>query len=124
MRFLSPVGEDLPAILFAYRKENLDSKGHIGLIRSYKNEDLKPVGTLKENQIILSFAEVETDGMISLNPFPCNPRQVEIFIKNRDSKIRILWGLVHPDNGRDIIIPIPDDGGPPSQIIIKRFELV
>lgn len=124
VRFLSPVGNELPAIVFAFGKNNLDSKGHIGLIRSYKDEDLKLVGTLKENQITLSFAEVESDGIISLNPLPCNPQQVENFLKNKYSRIRILWGLVHPENGKDIIIPVPDDGGPPSQIIIKGFELL
>jgi hypothetical protein len=124
VRFLSPVGKELPAIVFAFRIGNLDSEGHIGLIRSYKNDDLKLLGMLKENQITLSFAEVETDRIISLNPLPCNPRQVLSFLKNKYSRIRILWGLVHPENGKDIIIPIPDDGGQPSQIIIKGFELL
>ncbi len=90
---------------------------------SYKNEDLKLVGTLKEKQIALSFVEVETEEIISLKPLPCNPRQIENFLKN-ERRISILWGLVHPENGKDIIIPIPDDGVPPSQIIIKGFELV
>jgi hypothetical protein len=114
----------LPAIVFAYKKNNLDSKGHIGLIRSYKNEDLKLVGTLKENMLTLSFVEIETKEIINLNPLPCNPRQVENFLKNKYNRISILWGLVHPENGKDLIIPIPDDGSPPSQIIIKGFELV
>jgi hypothetical protein len=30
---------------------------------------------------------------------------------------------VHPKNEKDIIIPIPDDGAPPSQIVIKGIEL-
>jgi hypothetical protein len=124
VRFSSPVGEELPAIVFAYKKNNLDSKGHIGLIRSYKNEDLKLVGTLKENMLTLSFVEIETKEIINLNPLPCNPRQVENFLKNKYNRISILWGLVHPENGKDLIIPIPDDGSPPSQIIIKGFELV
>jgi hypothetical protein len=124
VHFSSPVGEELPAIVFAYKKNNLDSKGHIGLIRSYKNEDLKLVGTLKENMLTLSFVEIKTEEIINLNPLPCNPRQVENFLKNKYNRISILWGLVHPENGKDLIIPIPDDGSPPSQIIIKGFELV
>lgn len=124
VRFFPPVGKELPAIVFAYLKNNLDSKGHIGLIRSYKNEDLKLIGTLKENMLTLSFVEIETEEIINLKPLPCNPRQIENFLKNKYNRISILWGLVHPENGKDLIIPIPDDGGPPSQIIIKGFELV
>ncbi|MBU0697394.1 MAG: SEC-C domain-containing protein [Bacteroidetes bacterium] len=123
VRFLHPVGNALPAIVFAYLKNNLDSKGHIGLIRSFKNEDLKLIGSLKENMITLSFVEIETGEIIELNPLPCNPRQLENFLKNKYNRISILWGLVHPENGKDLIIPIPDDGSPPSQIIIKGFEL-
>jgi len=124
VRFSFPVGKELPAIVFAYKINNLDSEGHISLIRSYKNEDLKLVGTLKENMLTLSFVEIETEEIINLNPLPCNPRQVEIFLKNKYNRISILLGLVHPKNGKDLIIPIPDDGSPPSQIIIKGFELV
>jgi hypothetical protein len=123
VRFSTSVGEKLPAIVFAYKKTNLDSKGHIALIRSYKDEDLKLVGTLRENMLALSFVEIETEEIIHLSPLPCNPRQVENFLKNKYNRISILWGLVHPKNGIDLIIPIPDDGSPPSQIIIKGFEL-
>jgi hypothetical protein len=123
VRFLSHVGKELPAIVFAYKKNNLDSKGHNGLIRNYKNEDLKLIGTLKENMITLSFVEVETEEIITLKPLPCNPRQLESFLKNKYIRISILLGLVHPKNEKDIIIPIPDNGTPPSQIIIKGFEL-
>jgi len=124
IRFSPSVGKELPAIVFAYLKNNIDSKGHIGLIRSYKNEDLKLIGTLKENMLTLSFVEIETGEIIKLKPLPCNPQQIENFLKNKYNRISILWGLVHPENGKDLIIPIPDDGGPPSQIIIKGFELV
>ena len=120
----APRGEELPAIVFAYRKNNLDSKGHIGLIRSYKNEDLKLTGNLQENKIALSFVEIETEEIINLKPLPCNPQQIEIFLKNKYNRISILWGLVHPENGKDLIIPTPDDGSPPSQLIIKGFELL
>lgn len=124
VRFFSPRGEELPAIVFAYRKNNLDSKGHIGLIRNYKNEDLKLKGTLQENKIALSFVEIETEETINLKPLPCNPQQIENFLKNKYNRISILWGLVHPKNGKDLIIPTPDDGSPPSQLIIKGFELL
>lgn len=124
VRFSSPDGKELPAIIFAYRKGNIDSKGHIGLIRNYKNDALKLIGSLEENKITLSFVEVETEEIISLKPLPCNPRQVENFLENKHNRISILWGLVHPENGKDLIIPIPDDGGLPIQIIIKSFELV
>lgn len=124
VRFLSHAGEELPAIIFAYRKNNLDSEGHIGLIRNYRNEDLKIVGTLRGNQITLSFVEIETDEIIRLKPLASNPRQIENFLKNKYDRIRILWGLVHPENGKDIIIPIPADGVAPSHIIVKGFELV
>jgi hypothetical protein len=123
VRFICPDSNELPAIVFAYRKNNLDSKGHIGLIHSYKNEDLKLIGTLKENMLTLSFVEIETQEIIKLNPLPCNPGQVENFLKNKYDRISILWGLVHPVNGKDLIIPTPDDGSPPLQIIIKGFEL-
>lgn len=123
VRFSFPVGKELPAIAFAYKIKNLDSKGHIGLIRSFKNEELKLIGSLKENMLTLSFVIIETGEIIELNPLPCNPRQLEIFLKNKPNRISILWGLVHPENGKDLIIPIPDDGSPPSQIIIKGFEL-
>lgn len=124
VRFFSPRGEELPAIVFAYRKSNLDSKGHIGLIRSYKNEDLKLTGTLQENKIALSFVEIETEEVINLKPLICNSPEIETFLKNKYNRISILWGLVHPVNGKDLIIPTPDDGSPPSQLIIKGFELV
>lgn len=123
VRFSSPINKELPAIIFAYQIKNLDSKGHHGLIRNYKNDELKLIGTLKGNMITLSFAEVESDETITLNPLPCNPRQLESFIKKKYNRISILLGLVDPKNERDIIIPIPDDGGPPSQIIIKEIEL-
>ena len=73
--------------------------------------------------LTLSFVEIETGEIIELNPLPCNPRQLYDFLKNKHNRISILWGLVNPENGKDIIIPIPDDGSPPSQIIIKGFEL-
>jgi hypothetical protein len=123
VRFSSPNDKELPAIIFAYRIKNLDSKGHHGLIRSYKNEELKLIGSLKENMISLSFVEVETEEIITLKPLPCNPRQLESFLKNKYNRISILLGLVHPKNEKDIIIPIPDDGAPPSQIVIKGIEL-
>jgi hypothetical protein len=123
VRFSSPNDKELPAIIFAYRIKNLDSKGHHGLIRSYKNEELKLIGSLKENMITLSFVEVETEEIITLKPLPCNPRQLESFLKNKYNRISILLGLVHPKNEKDIIIPIADDGAPPSQIIIKGIEL-
>lgn len=124
VRFFPSNGKELPAIVFAYVKNNLDSKGHIGLIRSYENEALKLIGSLKEDMLTLSFVEIETEEVIKLKPLPCNPRHVEYFLKNKYNRIRILWGLVHPENGKDLIIPAPDDGGPPSQIIIKGFEFV
>lgn len=124
VRFFPPVDNELPTIVFAYLINNLDPKGHIVLIRSYKNEDLKLIGTLKENMLTLSFVEIETEEIINLMPLPCNPRQIENFLKNKYNRISILWGLVHPENGKDLIIPIPDDEGPPSQIIIKGFELI
>jgi hypothetical protein len=123
VRFSSPNDKELPAIIFAYRIKNLDSKGHHGLIRSYKNEELKLIGSLKENMITLSFVEVETEEIITLKPLPCNPRQLENFLKNKFNRISILLGLVHPKNEKDIIIPIPNDGAPPSQIIIKGIEI-
>ncbi len=123
VRFSFPVGKELPAIVFAYKIKNLDSKGHIGLIRSFKNEELKLIGTLKENMLTLSFVVIETGEIIELNPLLCNPRQLEIFLKNKHNRISILWGLVHPKNEKDLIIPIPEDGSPPSQIIIKEFEM-
>jgi hypothetical protein len=123
VRFSFPVGKELPTIVFAYKIKKLDSKGHIGLIQSFKNEALKLIGTLKENMLTLSFVEIETGEIIELSPLPCNPRQLDFFLKNKHNRIRILWGLVHPENGKDLIIPIPDDGSPPSQIIIKGFEL-
>lgn len=124
VRFSTRDGKELPAIVFAYVKGKIDSKGHIGLIRNYKDESLKLVGSLKGNMITLSFVEIETEEALNLTPLPCNPRQVEYFLKNGHDRISILWGLVHPVNGKDLIIPIPDDGGPPSQIVIKGFELL
>ena len=116
--------KELPAVIFVYQIKNLDSKGHNGLIRSYNNEELKLIGSLKENMITLSFVEVETEEIITLKSLPCNPQQVKSFSKNKNNPISILFGLVHPKNENDIIIPIPDAGGPPSQIIIKGFELI
>ncbi|GAB3013828.1 hypothetical protein GCM10027051_16330 [Niabella terrae] len=124
VRFFPTNGKELPAIVFAYVKNNIDSKGHIGLIRSYKNESLRLVGSLKGNKLTLSFVEIETEEVLNLEPLLCNPRQVEHFLKNGYNRISILWGLVHPENGKDLIIPIPDDGGPPSQLVIRGFELV
>jgi hypothetical protein len=124
VRFFPPRGEELPAIVFAYRKGNLDSKGHTGLIRSYKNEELKLTGTIQENKIALSFVEIETEEDINLKPLLCNPPEIKTFLKNKYNLISILWGLVHPVNGKDLIIPTPDDGRTPSQLIIKGFELV
>jgi len=123
IRFSLPIGKELPAIVFAYKIGNIDSKGHIGLIQSFKNEELKLIGTLKENMLTISFVEIETGEIIKLEPLPCNPRQMEIFLKNKYDRISILWGLVHPENGKDLIIPTPDDGSPPNQIIVNGFEL-
>jgi len=123
IRFSFPNGKELPAIVFAYKIGNIDSKGHIGLIQSFKNEELKLIGTLKENMLTISFVEIETGEIIKLEPLPCNPRQIEIFLKNKYDRISILWGLVHPENGKDLIIVTPDDETPPSQIIVKGFEL-
>ncbi|HEY0669530.1 MAG TPA: SEC-C domain-containing protein [Sphingobacteriaceae bacterium] len=123
VRFSFPVDKELPAIVFAYNMGNIDSKGHIGLIQNFKNEELKLIGTLEENMLTLSFVEIETGEIIKLEPLPCNPRQMEVFLKNKYNRISILWGLVNPENRKDLIIPIPDDGSPPSQIIIKGFEL-
>lgn len=123
VRFFCPDNNELPAIVFAYKIGNIDSKGHIGLVQSFKNEQLKLIGTLKEIMLTISFVEIETGEIIKLEPLPCNPRQMEIFLKNRYNRISILWGLVHPENGKDLIIPTPDDGSPPSQIIINGFEL-
>lgn len=122
VRFSFPVGKELPAIVFAYKIRNFDSKGHIGLIQNFKNEELKLIGTLKENMLTLSFVEIETGEIIELSPLPCNIRQLASFLKNKHHRISILCGLMHPESGK-LIIPIPDDGSPPSQIIIKGFEL-
>lgn len=123
VRFSFPIGKELPAIIFAYKVGNIDSKGHIGLVRSFKNEELKIIGTLNENMLTISFVEIETGEIIMLKPLPCSPRQLELFLKNKYARISILWGLLNPKNGKDLIIPIPEDGSPPSQIIVNGFEL-
>lgn len=123
VRFRPAVGTELPAIVFAYSKGNLDSKGHLGLIHSYKDDELKLIGSLNENMLTLSFVEIESGERINLSPLPCNPLQVQNFLKKKHNRISILWGLVHPGNGRDLILIVPEDGGPPSQIIINGFEL-
>lgn len=124
IRFSLTIDKELPAIVFAYKIGNIDSKGHIGLIRSFKNEELKLTGFVKENMLTISFVEIETGEIIKLEPLPFSQRQLEIFLENKYDRICILWGLINPKNGKDLIIPIPDDGRPPSQIIVNGFELI
>jgi hypothetical protein len=125
VRFMTLVGERLPAVVFVYDKGGIETKGHLGLINHYKHEELKLTGTIENNKIRLSFIEVATgETMINLKPLPFNASQVEIFVKNGYDRIAILWGLVNPKDRNGVIIPIPDDGTPPSQLVIKGFDLM
>lgn len=124
VRFVTFTNQGLPAIIFAYKKDDIDSKGHLGLINNYKNEELKLIGTIKKNKIELSFIEIETSEKINLKPLACNSSQIESFVRNKYDSIAILWGLVDPNNKNDLIILTYEEGKPPSQIIIKGFELV
>ena len=73
--------------------------------------------------ITISFLDNDGNKVITLQPLPCNLRQLESFLENKYSKISILDGLLNPQNERDIIIVVPEEGDSPKQIIINGIEL-
>ncbi|AZA88691.1 SEC-C domain-containing protein [Chryseobacterium shandongense] len=123
VRFSHGNGTELPAIIFVYKISDLDPNGLNGLIRFYQNEELKISASLDGIMITISFIGNNGNENITLPPLPFNPRQLESFLEKKYSKISILDGLISPQNARDVIIIIPEEGAPPKQIIIKEIEL-
>lgn len=123
VRFSYSNGTKSPAIIFVYKISNLDSNGLNGLIHYYQNEKLKITASLEKNMITISFIGNEENEIITLQPIPCHIGQLEGFLKNNYSNISILDGLLDPQNERDIIIIIPEEGASPKQIIIKGIDL-
>lgn len=123
VRFSYAKGAQPPTIIFVYKMSNLDPNGLNGLIHCYQNEDLKISASLNGNMITISFLDNDGNKVITLQPLPCNLRQLESFLENKYSKISILDGLINPQNERDIIIVVPEEGDSPKQIIINGIEL-
>lgn len=123
VRFSYAKGAQPPTIIFVYKMSNLDPNGLNGLIHCYQNEDLKISASLNGNMITISFLDNDGNKVITLQPLPCNLRQLESFLENKYSKISILDGLLNPQNERDIIIVVPEEGDSPKQIIINGIEL-
>jgi hypothetical protein len=122
VRFSHANGTELPAIIFVYKISDLDPNGLNGLIRFYQSEESKISASLDGIMITISFIGNEGNENITLPPLPCNPRQLESFLEKKYSKISILDGLISPQNERDVIIIIPEEGALPKQIIIKEIE--
>lgn len=123
VRFSPATDTNLPAIIFVYKISNLDPKGLIGLLRCFKNEELKITASLEGNLITISFIEMNGNEFVTLQPIPCNLKQLESFVENNYKQISILDGLLNPKNLRDVIIIIPEEGASPRQIIINGIEI-
>lgn len=123
VRFSYAKGAQPPTIIFVYKMSNLDPNGLNGLIHCYQNEDLKISASLNGNMLTISFIDNDGNKVITLQPLPCNSRQLESFLENKYSKISILDGLLNPQNERDILIVVPEEGDSPKQIIINGIEL-
>lgn len=123
VRFSHATNTNLPAIIFVYKIVNLDPKGLIGLLRCFKNEELKITATLEENLITFSFIEKNGNEFVTLQPIPCSLEQLEIFLLKKYKQICILDGLLNPKNLRDVIIIIPEEGASPRQILISGFKI-
>ena len=124
VRFSLSTDKKLPAIIFVYEISNLDPKGLLGLLRCFKDEELKLSAKIEGNFITFSIIEKNGEEFVTLNPIPCNPQQVKSFLSNNYKKISILDGLLNPENKRDVIIIIPEEGAEPRQIIINEFKIL
>lgn len=123
VRFSHATDNNLPSIIFVYKISNLDPKGLIGLLRFFKDEELKISAKLEGNFIIFSITENNGDEFVTLKPIPCSLKQLKSFVLKDYKKISILDGLLNPQNLRDIIIIIPEEGTPPRQIIINELKI-
>lgn len=123
VRFSNATNTNLPTIIFVYKIANLDPKGLNGLLRCFKDEELKITATLEGNLITLSFIENNGNEFITLEPIPCSLKQLESFLLKDYKQICILDGLLNPQNLRDVIIIIPDEGASPRQILINGFKI-
>lgn len=123
VRFSHPTKTNLPAIIFVYKIENLDSKGLIGLLHCFKDEELKISATLERNLITFSFIEKNGNEFVTLQPIPCSLKQLGSFLLKNYKQICILDGLLDPQNHKDVIIIIPEEGASPRQILINGFKI-
>ncbi|KQS88788.1 hypothetical protein ASG21_16750 [Chryseobacterium sp. Leaf394] len=123
VRFSHATNTNLPAIIFVYKIANLDPKGLNGLLRCFKDEELKITATLEGNLITFSFIENNGNEFITLEPIPCSLKQLESFLLKDYKQICVLDGLLNPQNLRDVIIIIPEEGASPRQILINGFKI-
>lgn len=123
VRFSHETENNLPAIIFVYKISNLDPKGLLGLLRCFKDQELKISAKLEKNLITFSFIENNGDEFVTLEPIPCSLKQIESFVLKEYKQISILDGLLNPQNLRDVIIIIPEEGASPRQILINEFKM-
>lgn len=123
VRFCTATDTNLPAVIFVYKIANLDPKGLIGIIRCFKDEQLKITASLEGNLITFSFVENNGSEFVTLQSIPCNLKQLESFSAKDYKHVSVLDGLLNPKNLRDVVIIIPEEGASPRQIIINGFEI-
>ena len=123
VRFTTYSDQNLPAVLFVYSHENKDTKGHLGLVKHYRHEELMLTGKIEGSKIKLSFVEIETGKSVDLIPLPFSPKQVEMFVKGSHDQIALLWGLTNPKENYGVIIPTNDEGKV-NHLLIKGFQLL
>ncbi|MEZ0181919.1 SEC-C domain-containing protein [Flavobacterium oncorhynchi] len=123
VRFSPGTDTSLPAVIFVYKIANLDPKGLIGLLRCFKDEELKITASLEGNLITFSFIENNGNEFVTLQSISCNLKQLESFSVKDYKQVSILDGLLNPKNLRDVIIIIPEEGASPRQIVINGFEI-